>query len=46
MLDIIYEIWFEQNEEALIEQYYESGACYDSGLEWFIKDQFEKEIER
>ena len=44
--EIEIEIWFEENEEAIIEKYYESGACYDCSLEWFFENEYEKELER
>lgn len=44
--DVSFECWVEENEEALICEYYESGACYDSDLESFEEYMYEKEIER
>jgi len=44
--EIEIEIWFQANEDAIIEKYYESGACYDCSLEWFFENEYEKEIER
>jgi hypothetical protein len=44
--EIEIETWFEENEDAILTEYYESGACYDCSLEWFFEDKFEKELER
>jgi hypothetical protein len=44
--EIEIEIWFEENEDAIIEKYYETGANYDCSLEWFFEKEFENELER
>ncbi len=43
--DITIESWYEENEDALWIEYYESGACYDTSLESFIERAFERELE-
>ena len=44
--DIWIECWFEENEDAIICQYYEDLANYDTSLESYIETLYEKEIER
>lgn len=46
LFSINFECWLEENEEALFEEYYESGACYDSSFEWFADKKYDEEIER
>jgi hypothetical protein len=43
--DITIESWYEENEDRIWTEYYESGACYDTSLETFIERAFERELE-
>lgn len=48
-LDLLFERWFEQNEDDLKDEFYESGWLEDDmgGVEWdkFVKHQFDRYVQ-